>query len=81
MPTDPELQKGYAKVLMNDIVNWRKHVICSAHWSNERKLQNQLPDVICTHGYVEKLGDWGDWGDRVRVKTRMFHSRARFVVS
>ena len=40
--------------------------------------KNQLPDVICFQGYVEKLGDWGD---HVRVKMRMFHSRARFVVS
>ena len=33
LPSDTELQKGYAKVLVNENVNWRKHVICSAHKS------------------------------------------------
>ena len=49
LPSDPELQKGYRKVLMNENINWRKHVICSAHWSSgKRENKNQLPDIICT---------------------------------
>ena len=37
LPSDPELQKGYAKVLMNENVNWKKHVICGAHWSTGKR--------------------------------------------
>lgn len=55
LPSEPELQKGYAKVLMNENVNWRKHVICSARWSDGRKSKNQIPDVICTEEYADKI--------------------------
>lgn len=40
LPSDPELQKGYAKVVMNENVNWRKHVISRVHWT-ERKVTNK----------------------------------------
>lgn len=56
LPSDPELQKGYRKVLMNENINWRKHVICSAHWSSgKRENKNQLPDIICTKEYAANL--------------------------
>ena len=56
MPSDPELQKGYRKVLMNENINWRKHVICSAHWSSrKRENKNHLPDIICTKEYAANL--------------------------
>ena len=58
LPSDPELQKGYAKVLMNENVNWQKRVICSAHWSKGRKSKNQLPDVVCTQEYAEKIAEY-----------------------
>ena len=56
MPSNPELQKGYGKVLMNKNINWRKHVIDSAHWSSgKRENKNQLPDIICTKEYADNL--------------------------
>ena len=56
LPSDPELQKGYRKVLTNENINWRKHVICSAHWSSgKRENKNQLPDIICTKEYAANL--------------------------
>ena len=56
LPSDPELQKGYRKVLMNENINWRKHVICSAHWSSgKRENKNQLPDIICTKEYAANV--------------------------
>ena len=55
LPSDPELQKGYRKVLMNENINWRKHVICSAHLSSgKRENKNQLPDIICTKEYCDE---------------------------
>ena len=48
-------------VLMNENVNWQKHVICRAHWSTGRKSKDQLPDVIC-------MQDWGVcWKNREGV--------------
>jgi len=58
LPSEPELQKGYAKVLMNENVNWQKCVICIAHWSDGRKSKNQIPDVICTEEYAEKIAEY-----------------------
>ena len=56
LPSDPELQKGYRKVLMNANINWRKYVICSAHWSSgKRENKNQLPYIICTKEYAANL--------------------------
>ena len=44
LPGDPELQKGTRKVLMNENINWRKHVTCSAHWSSgKRENKNHWP--------------------------------------
>ena len=41
---------------MNENINWRKHVICSAHWSSgKRENKNQLPDIICTKEYAANL--------------------------
>ena len=58
LPSDPELQKGYAELPMNENVNWRKHVICSAHWSTgKREDKHQLPDVICSQEYAVKLNE------------------------
>ena len=42
LPSDPELQKGYRKVLMNENINWRKHVICSAHWSSGKRERTRI---------------------------------------
>lgn len=56
LPSDPELQKGYRKVLVNDNMNWRKHVICSVHWSSGKlENKNHLPDIICTKEYAANL--------------------------
>ena len=41
---------------MNENINWRKHVICSAHWnSGKRENKNQLLDIICTKKYAANL--------------------------
>ena len=41
---------------MNENINWRKHVIGSAHWSSgKRENKNQLPDIICTKEYAANL--------------------------
>jgi len=41
---------------MNEDINWRKHVVCSAHWSSgKRENKNQLPDIICTKEYAANL--------------------------
>ena len=41
---------------MNENVNWKKHVICSAHWSSgKRENKNHLPDIICTEKYLEDI--------------------------
>ena len=56
LPSDPELQKGYRKVLINENINWRKHVICSGHWSSgKRENKNHLPDTIFTKEYAPNL--------------------------
>ena len=47
--TDPEIKKGYRKVLVNENINWIKHVLFSAHWSSgKRENKDHLPDKrIC----------------------------------
>ena len=79
LPSDPELQKGYAKVLMNENVNWRKHVICSAHWNQGRKSKNQLPDVICTQEYSEKIAE--EYSKKPTVELKRKLECARRVLS
>ena len=42
--SDPELHKGYKKVLINGNINWRNRVLCSGHWSSgNREKKNHLP--------------------------------------
>ena len=71
LPSDPEVRKGYAKVLMNQNVNWQKHVICSAHWSTGRKSKDQLPDVICTQEYAEKIAEEYSKKPTVELKRKL----------
>ena len=41
---------------MNENINWREHVMCSAHWSSgKRENKSQLPDIICTREYAANL--------------------------
>ena len=58
-PTDKrneELKASYMKDLMNENINWKKQMICSAHWSKERRESIKVPpDVICTEEYIKKL--------------------------
>ena len=82
LPSDPELQKGYRKVLMNENINWRKHVICSAHWSSgKRENKNQLPDIICTKEYVANLekeysqNHLANWKGKLTVQKRFLLRR------
>ena len=42
---------------MNENENWQKHAIRSAHQSTGRKSKDQLPDVICTQEYAEKIAE------------------------
>ena len=79
LPSDPELQKGYAKVLMNENVNWRKHVICSAHWSKERKSKTQLPDVVCTQEYAKKIAE--EYSKKLSIELKRKLECARRVLS
>ena len=63
LPGDPELQKGYRKVLMNENINWRKHITCSAHWSSgKRENKNHWPFLCVLRatfcGYRERGGIW-----------------------
>ena len=57
LPSDPELQKGYRKVLINENINWRKHVICNGHCSSGKREndKNHLPDTIFTKEYAPNL--------------------------
>jgi hypothetical protein len=71
LPSDPKLRKGYVKVLMNENVNWQKHVICSAHWSTGRKSKDQLPDVICTQEYAEKIAEEYSKKPTVELKRKL----------
>ena len=75
LPSDPELRKGYAKVLMNENVNWQKHVICSAHWSTGRKSEDQLPDKICTQEYAEKIAKEYSKNPTVELKRKLYCAR------
>ena len=79
LPSDPELRKGYAKVLMNENVNWQKHVICSAHWRTGRTSKDQLPDVICTQEYAEKLAE--DYSKKPTVELKRKLKCARRLLS
>ena len=71
LPSDPELRKGYAKVLMIENVNWQKHVICSAHWSTGRKSKDQLPDIICTQEYAGKIAEEYSKNPTVELKQKL----------
>ena len=79
LPSDPELRKGYAKVVMNENVNCQKHVICSAHWSTGRKSKDQLPDVICKQEYAEKLAE--DYSKKPTVELKRKLKCARRLLS
>jgi len=51
-----ELRREYAKILKNDKVNWRKQVICSAHWTGSKRLsKNHIPDIICSEEQMKKF--------------------------
>ena len=54
--TDNELETSYRKVLVIENINWKKQVICSAHWSKGRRESiDDPPDVICTEDYIKRL--------------------------
>ena len=41
---------------MNENINWRTRVICSALWSSgKRENKNQLPNIICAKEYAANL--------------------------
>ena len=77
LPSNPELQKGYGKVLMNKNINWRKHVIDSAHWSSgKRENKNQLPDIIFPKNMLiiwkksTPKNHLGNWKGKLTVQKR-----------
>lgn len=64
---------------MNENVNWRKHVICSAHWSDGRKSKNQIPDVICTEEYADKIAQ--EYSKKPTIELKRKLECARRVLS
>lgn len=51
-----ELQHEYAKILKNEKVNWKKQVICSAHWTGGKRLsKDHIPDIICSEEQMKKM--------------------------
>ena len=49
LPVDPQLRRKYQTVLMNENINWKEQVICSALWSKrERHFHEDIPDIQCT---------------------------------
>ena len=54
--SNENLKIAYAKVLKNSNINWKKGVICSKHWSSgKRENLEDLPDLVCSPEYVERL--------------------------
>ena len=50
-----EIKACYINNPINEIINWKKQVICSAPSSKERRESIKvLPDVICTEEYITK---------------------------
>lgn len=49
LPVDSEVRRKYQTVLMNENINWKQQVICSALWSKgERRFPEDMPDIQCT---------------------------------
>ena len=51
---DRALRNAYDKILKNKHVNWKRHVICSEHWSSGKRNSIQdLPDKSFSEKYLQ----------------------------
>ena len=51
---DRALRNAYDKILKNKHVNWKRHVICSEHWSSGKRNSIQdLPDKSSSEKYLQ----------------------------